>query len=105
MSREAYWVGLNPLVVRLFSRVLTAKMMTASRVKVTVQLVSHIGPTHIKVWRKPGMRCPLIVKPDGRWGKKKSPVTVDVWVCPVTVPILNFGAKRSMLTIGEYVEK
>ena len=50
------------------------------------------------------MRCPLIGNPDGRWGKSKSPVPVDCWVLPVAVPTLNFGAERSMLTIGESVE-
>ena len=47
----------------------------------------------------------MIGKYDGVWGKSKSPVPVDCWVYPVAVPTLNFGAKRSMLTIGEYVEK
>ena len=50
------------------------------------------------------MRFPLIGNPDGRWGKSKSPVPVDCWVLPVAVPTLNFGAERSMLTIGESVE-
>ena len=73
--------------------------------KVTVQSASQIGPTPIKVWKKIGMRCPLIGNPDGRWGKSKSPVTVDCWVCPVAVTTLTFGAGRSMLTIGESVAK
>ena len=79
--------------------------MTALRVKVTVQSESLSGPTHINLWRKPGMRCPLIVNPNGIWGKSKSPVPVDFWVCPVDVPTLIFGAERHMLTIGASVEK
>ena len=79
--------------------------MTVSRVKVTVQLVSQIGNTLIKVWRKPGTRCPLIGNPNGRWGKSKSAAPVDCWVCPVAVPTLTFGAERSMLTIGASAEK
>ena len=51
------------------------------------------------------MRCPLIGNYDGRWGKSNSPVPVDFWVCPVAVPTLNFGAERSMLTIGASAEK
>ena len=72
---------------------------------VTVQPASQIGPTPIKVWRNPGMRCPLIVNTYGRWGKSKYPVPVDCWVCPVAVPTLTFGAERSMLTIGASAEK
>ena len=79
--------------------------MTASRMKVTVQLASYSGPTPIKVWRKPGMRCPLIGNPDGIWGKSKSPVPVYCWVFPVAVPTLTFGAERSMLTTGVSAEK
>ena len=82
-----------------------SRTMTASRVNVTVQSASHSRPTPIKAWRKPVMRCPLIGNPDGRWVKFKSPVPVDCWVCPVSVPNLNFGAKRSMLNTGESVEK
>ena len=51
------------------------------------------------------MMYPFIGNPDGIWGKSKSPVPVDCWVCPVAVPTLTFGAERSMLTIGAYVEK
>ena len=76
----------------------------ASHVKVTVQSASQIGYTPIEVWRKPGMRCPLIGNPNGRWGKSKSPVSVDCWVCPVAVPTVTFGAEKSMLTIGASVE-
>ena len=82
-----------------------SRMMTASRVKVTVQLASHSGPTHTKVWRKPGMRFPLIGNPDGRWGNSRSPVPVDYWVCPVAVPTMTFGAARYMLTTGASMEK
>ena len=52
-----------------------------------------------------GMRCTLIGNPDGRWGKSKSPVPVDFWVCPIAVPTFTFGAERSMLPIGASVEK
>ena len=79
--------------------------MTASRVKVTVKSASQIGSTYIKVWRKPGTRCPLIGNPNGMWSKSKSHVPVYCWVCPVAAPALNFGAERYMLTIGAYVEK
>ena len=73
--------------------------------KVTVKSSSQSGPTPIKVCRKPGMRCPLMANSDWIWGKSNSPVPVDCWVCSVDVPTLNFGAKRSMLTIGASVEK
>ena len=73
--------------------------------KVTVQLESHSGHTPIKVWRNPSMRCPLIGNPNGRWGKYKSPVSVDCWVCPVAMPTFTFGAARSMLTTGASMEK
>ena len=79
--------------------------MTASRVKVTVQSESQSRHTPIKVWRKPGMRFPLIGNPDGVWGKSKCPVPVDCWVFPVAVPTLTFGAERSMLTLGASAEK
>ena len=81
------------------------RAITALSVKVTVQSASHSGPTPIKVWRKPGMRCPLIENSDGRWGKFKSPVPVDCWVCPVAVPTLNVGAERLMLTMGASAAK
>ena len=73
--------------------------------KVTVQSASQSGPTPIKVWRKPGIRCTLIGNTDGRWGKSNYPVPVDCWVFPVALPTLNFGAERSMLTIRASVEK
>ena len=73
--------------------------------KVTVQSASQSGPAPIKVWRKPGMRCPLIGNTYGIWDKSKSRVPVNCWVCPVAVPTLTLGAERSMLTIGAYVEK
>ena len=73
--------------------------------KVAVQSASQSVPTPIKVWRNPGMRCPLIGNPGGRWGKFKSPVPLDCWVCPVAVPTLTFGSERSMLTMGAYVAK
>ena len=68
-----------------------SRTMTASHMMVTVQSASQIGPTPIKVWQKLCMSCPLIVNPDGRWGKSKSPVPVDFWICPVAVPTLTFG--------------
>ena len=82
-----------------------SRTMTSSRVKVIVQSASQSGPTPIKVWWKPVMSCPLIGNPEGIWGKSKSPVPVYCWVFPVAVPTLTFGDKRSMLTIGESVEK
>ena len=66
----------------------------ASRVKVTVQLALYIGPTPIKVWRKTGMRCPLIGKLDGIWGKSKPPVPVDCWVCPVGCAYLEIWFQK-----------
>ena len=41
----------------------------------------------------------------GRWGKARSPVSVDCWVCPIAVPTVNFGDAISMLTTGAYVAK
>ena len=79
--------------------------MTDLRVKANAKSASHSKPTPIKVWRKPGMSCPLIGKPNGRWGKSKSPVPVYCWVFPVAVPTLTFGAERSMLTTGVSAEK
>ena len=79
--------------------------ITASRVKVTVKTASYSGTNPIKVWRKPGMRDPLIGNLNGRWGKSKSPVPVDCWVYPVAVPTLTFGAERYMLTTGASVEE
>ena len=81
-----------------------SRTMTESRVKVTVHLASHSGPTPIKVYRKTGMRCTLIGNPDGRWVKSKSPVPVDCWACPIYVPTLIFGTERSMLTTWVSVE-
>ena len=63
--------------------------IAASRVKVTVQSASQSGPTPIKVWRKPGIICPVIGNPDGIWDKFKSPVPLDCCVWPVAVPTLN----------------
>ena len=79
--------------------------MTASRVKVTVQSASHRGPTHIKVCRKPGIRCTFIGNSDGIWGKSRLTVPADCWVFPVAVPTVTFGAALSMLTAGSSVEK
>ena len=80
-------------------------MMTDSRVKVTAQSASHRGPTPIKVWRKPGIRYPLIGNSDGRWGKARLPVPDDCCIFPVAVPTVTFGAARSMLTTGASMEK
>ena len=81
------------------------RTMTASRVKVTAQSASRRAPTPIKVWKKPGIRCPLIGNPYGRWGKARLPVTADCWVCPVAVTTVTFGDTRSMLTTGAAVKK
>ena len=35
-----------------------SRTMTASRMKVNAHSASHRGPTPIKVWRKPVIRCP-----------------------------------------------
>ena len=74
--------------------------MTASRVKVTAQLLSHWGPTPIKVWQKPVIRCPLIRNSEGRWSKAKFPVPADCCVCLVAVTTVTLGAARYMLTTG-----
>ena len=42
------------------------RKMTASHVKVTALSASQREPTPIEVWRKPGIRCPLIGNSDGR---------------------------------------
>ena len=73
---------------------------TAVRVNVTVQSASQSGPTPIKLWLNPGMICPVNGNPEGSLGKFNSPVPVDCWDCPVAVPTLDFGAERSMLTMG-----
>ena len=79
--------------------------ITAERVNVTVQSVSQSVPTPIKMWRKPGIICPIIGNPDGIWGKFKPPLPVDCCDWPVAVPTLNFGAERLTLTMGESAEK
>ena len=80
-------------------------IMTALRVKVTAQSASHRGPTPIKVWRKPGMRCPLVINSDRRLGKAKLLVPADCCVYPVDVPTATLGAARSMLNTGASTEK
>ena len=83
-----------------------SRTMTALCVKVTAKSASHSGPTSTNVWRKPGMRCPFIENPDGKWGKStRSPVPVDFWVYPVAVPTATFGAARYMLTTGASMAK
>ena len=82
-----------------------SRTMTASCMKVTVQSASYSGTTPIKVWRKPGIRCPLIGNPNWIWSKSKSPLRVDCWVCPIALPALTFGDSSSMLTTGASVEK
>ena len=79
--------------------------ITSVRMNMTVKSASQSGPTPIKVLWNPGIICPVIGNPDGSWGKFKSPVPVDCRDCPVAVPTLNFGAKRSTLTMGASVEK
>ena len=79
--------------------------MTAVRMKVTAQSTSHRGTTPIKLWWKPGIRCPLIGKSNGRWGKDRLPVPADFWVGPVAGSTVTFGAARSMLTTGASVAK
>ena len=74
--------------------------VTALRVKVTVQSASHRGLTHIKVWRNPGMRCPLVGNSDRIWGKDKFPIPSDCCFFPVSLPTVTLGAARSMLTTG-----
>ena len=66
--------------------------ITAARMNVIVQSESQSGPTPIKVWRNPGIVCPVIGNPEGICGKFKSPVPVDCCDCPVAVPTLTFGA-------------
>ena len=77
--------------------------MTASRVKVTSQSASYRGPTPIKVWWKPGIRCPLIGNSDGIWGKAKSPIPAgfffrccthcDPWSSTVYVDYRGIGVE------------
>ena len=78
-----------------------SRTMTASRVKVTMQSASHSGPNPTRLCWKPSMRCPLIGKPDGIWGKFRPPDPVDCWVCPVDVRTVTFGAARYVLATGE----
>ena len=49
--------------------------------------------------------CPLSEDPRGKWGKARSSVPMDCWVCPVAAPNVTFGDVRSMLTTGSYVAK
>ena len=86
----------NPVITGVPS---WSRTISDSRKKVTVQSASQSEPTPIKVWMKPGIRYPVIGNPDGRWGKLKSPVPVDCWVCPVPVLNLTVGAERLMLTM------
>ena len=79
--------------------------ITAACVNVTVQSVSQSGPTHIKVWRNPGMICPVTGNPEGSLDKFNSPVPVDCCDWPVAVPNVTFGAKRLTLTMGASAEK
>ena len=79
--------------------------ITAERVNVTVQSASQSGPTPIKVWRKPGIICPLIRNPDWSWGKFRSLVPVDCCDWPVPVPTLTFGAERLTLNMGSSAAK
>ena len=72
---------------------------------VTVQSASYSGPTHIKVCLNPGMICPVTGNPEGSWERFNSPVPVEFWDWPVAVPTVNFGAERSMLTMGASAEK
>ena len=41
----------------------------------------------------------------GRWGKAKLSVPANFCVCPVSVPTVNLGAARSMLTTGALTAK
>ena len=71
---------------------------------VTVQSASQSGPTPSEVWRNPFMICPVIGNAERSLGKFNSPVLVDCLDWPVAVPIVTFGAKRSMLTMGASLE-
>ena len=79
--------------------------ITVFYVKVNAQLASRRGPTPIKVWRKPGMRCPLVGKSDGIWGKAKLPFPADCFVCPIAMPTLALGSAQSMLNTGSLASK
>ena len=94
--------SLQPVSTAVFCLLRT---MAALREKVTAQSASHRGPTTIKVWRKPGIRGPLIGNSDGRWGKDRLPVPANCWVLPVDVPTVTLCDARSMLTTGASVEK
>ena len=62
-------------------------------VNVTVQSASQSGPNPIKVWRNPGMMCPVTGNPEESLGKFNSPVSVDCWDLPVAVPTVTFGSE------------
>ena len=83
----------------------TPLTIIAVHVNVTVQSVSHSGPTPIRVCWNPGMICPVTGNPEGSFGRFNSPVPVEFWDRPVAVPTVNFGAERSILTIGASAEK
>ena len=72
--------------------------MTASCVKVPAQSASHRYLTPIKVWQKPGIRCPLNINSIEKWGKAKFPSPAVCFVCPVAVPTMTLDAERYMLT-------
>ena len=79
--------------------------ITAAHVNVTVQSASQSGPTPIKVWRNPGIICPVTGNPDGSLGKFNSPMPVDGWDWPVAVPTVTFGSEMLTLTMGASSEK
>ena len=79
--------------------------ITAARVNVTVQSASNSRPTHIKVWRDPGMICPVTGNTERSFGRFNSPVHVDCWYWPVAVSTVTFGAEQSTLAMGASTEK
>ena len=79
--------------------------INAELLNVTVQSASQSGPTPIKVWRNPGMICPVTGNLEGSLGKFNSPVPVDCCDWPVAVPTVTFGDKRLTLTMGASAEK
>ena len=79
--------------------------IAAARADVTVQSASNSGLTPIIVCRNHGMICPVTGNPEGSFGIFNSPVPVEFCDWPVYVPTVNFGAERSILTIGASAEK
>ena len=80
-------------------------MMTFFFVKVTLQLALHMGPRHMRVWRKEGMSLPAQGKSGGMLGRPKSAAPLNWRGLPLAVPTVILGAVGSKLIVGAFFEK